>query len=246
MMGQRTILTFCLRDVTIIPKLRPITLGKTSGQSAAMIVGTSSRRGNWIATLDADLQNDPADLVQLWMRSPATMERLVVNNEEGHISKRVTSACANWSRNDWHQASPFVRPACRVALCKKALRLPVFQGCTIWSTSLRDGCNLIQIPVAHRSRVNGRSTITFGNCLLNVLVDLIGVVWLMTACALSSHPQAKATHYYLHLSIKAIGCSDARNALGGLSCVKLGLLARGGLSGSSTIHRTLSGAVVGL
>ncbi len=36
------------------------------GQSASIVAGLRAAEGNWIATLDADLQNDPADLVKLW------------------------------------------------------------------------------------------------------------------------------------------------------------------------------------
>ena len=165
------------------PELRPITLGKTSGQSAAMIVGILAARGNWIATLDADLQNDPADLVQLWNAIPGYDGALGWRRtRKDTFSKRVTSACANWVRNVVLGQS--IRDTgCSVRLFsrKKALRLPVFQGMHrfIGPMLLRDGCNLIQIPVAHRSRVNGRSNYNFWNRSLNVLVDLIGVVWLM-------------------------------------------------------------------
>ena len=36
------------------------------GQSAATAAGFRAARGDWVATLDADLQNDPADLAALW------------------------------------------------------------------------------------------------------------------------------------------------------------------------------------
>src|SRR5262249_36585353 len=48
------------------PELRWLGLSATVGQSAATVAGIRAARGDWIATLDADLQNDPADLVRLW------------------------------------------------------------------------------------------------------------------------------------------------------------------------------------
>ena len=51
-----------------IPELRSLRLATSAGQSAALVAGFRAARGDWIATLDADLQNDPRDLVTLWDR----------------------------------------------------------------------------------------------------------------------------------------------------------------------------------
>ena len=52
------------------PELRAIVLADGVGQSSATMAGFRAARGGWIATLDADLQNDPADLVRLWEALP--------------------------------------------------------------------------------------------------------------------------------------------------------------------------------
>ena len=49
------------------PELRGIGLADNVGQSVATLAGIRMARGEWIANLDADLQNDPADLVRLWV-----------------------------------------------------------------------------------------------------------------------------------------------------------------------------------
>ena len=51
-------------------ELRWIALANQVGQSAATMAGIHAARGDWIATLDGDLQNDPADLVSLWEALP--------------------------------------------------------------------------------------------------------------------------------------------------------------------------------
>src|ERR1700681_4066785 len=51
------------------PNLRVLTFEKNSGQTAALDAGWRAARGNYVVSLDADLQNDPADI-------PAMMKRL--------------------------------------------------------------------------------------------------------------------------------------------------------------------------
>ena len=46
-------------------KIRPLALARNSGQSAALSVGFQAATGEVIITMDADLQNDPADLRQM-------------------------------------------------------------------------------------------------------------------------------------------------------------------------------------
>ena len=58
-------------DLAVIyPELTWLNLAATVGQTSAMVAGIRAARGEWIATLDADLQNDPADLIQLWQALP--------------------------------------------------------------------------------------------------------------------------------------------------------------------------------
>src|SRR5690606_12696142 len=42
-----------------VPELRPIRMARNVGQSAAVVAGFRAARGAFVATLDADLQNDP-------------------------------------------------------------------------------------------------------------------------------------------------------------------------------------------
>ena len=62
-----------------------------------------------------------------------------------------------------------------------ALRLPAFHGMHRFLGPLlvREGCRLVQVPVGHRPRPHGRSHYHLWNRSLQVLVDLIGVAWLL-------------------------------------------------------------------
>lgn len=71
------------------------------------------------------------------------------------------------------------------ALCEfsrdVALRLPLFQGVHRFfgPLFLREGCRIVQVPVNHRPRAHGRSHYNLRNRSLHVIVDLVGVAWLL-------------------------------------------------------------------
>ena len=82
------------------PELRAIRLAAGVGQSSAMVAGLRAARGDWIATLDADLQNDPADLVRLWEALPGHDAALGWRVDRRDVwSRRVISRWANRVRN---------------------------------------------------------------------------------------------------------------------------------------------------
>src|SRR5260370_26532179 len=53
------------------PALRMIRHDRSYGQSAAIRSGVKAARAEWIATLDGDGQNDPADIPRLWAMAQA-------------------------------------------------------------------------------------------------------------------------------------------------------------------------------
>lgn len=64
--GSSDLTQVVLRDLaTAYPELKHLVLQESVGQSAATMAGIHTAAGVWIATLDADLQNDPADLTPL-------------------------------------------------------------------------------------------------------------------------------------------------------------------------------------
>jgi dolichol-phosphate mannosyltransferase len=167
----------------IYPELRFVTLASGVGQTAATIAGIRVASGSWIATLDADLQNDPMDLVWLWNALPGYDAVLGWRVSRHDVrSKRVISRWANCVRNKVLGQS--IRDTgCSLRLFSRdhALRLPAFQGAHRFfgSLLLREGCRINQVPVGHRRRVHGRSHYSLWNRSLRVCIDLLGVAWLM-------------------------------------------------------------------
>jgi dolichol-phosphate mannosyltransferase len=167
----------------IYAELRWLALATQVGQSAAIVAGIHAARGGWIATLDADLQNDPADLARLWAALPGNDAALGWRvKRQDFWTKRMIGHWANRLRNMILGQS--VRDTgCSVRIFPRsvALLMPTFYGMHRFfgSLLLREGCRLVQLPVHHRPRSHGRSHYTLWNRSLQVLIDLVGVAWLM-------------------------------------------------------------------
>ncbi len=103
-----------LRELVIIyPELRAIALAPGGGQSAAIVAGIRAATGDWVATLDADLQNDPADLARLWNVLPGHNVALGWRQKRQDAwSKRVIGYLANlgatfyWANRSLIRAAP--------------------------------------------------------------------------------------------------------------------------------------------
>jgi glycosyltransferase involved in cell wall biosynthesis len=165
------------------PALRSIRLAANVGQSAATAAGLRVSRGKWVATLDADLQNDPADLAALWDALPGHAAALGWRVKREDVwSKRVISRWANRIRNAVLGQS--IRDTgCSVRIFPReiALRLPMFRGGHRFfgPLLLREGCSIVQVAVNHRPRPHGVSHYNLWNRSVRVVVDLFGVAWLM-------------------------------------------------------------------
>jgi glycosyltransferase involved in cell wall biosynthesis len=173
-----------LRDLGAVnPELRGLILSPGVGQSSATAAGIHAARGDWIATLDADLQNDPADLVRLWNALPGHDAALGWRvTREDSWSKRVISGWANRIRNVvFGQSIRDTGCSVRIFPRTMAVRLPLFHGMHRFfgPLLLREGCKLIQVPVNHRARLRGWSHYNLWNRSLGVIIDLFGVTWLM-------------------------------------------------------------------
>lgn len=165
------------------PELQPVRLAANVGQSAATAAGFRVARGEWVATLDADLQNDPADLVALWKALPGHDAALGWRVKREDVwSKRVISRWANRIRNAvLGQSIRDTGCSVRIFPRETALRLPTFRGCHRFYGPLliREGCAITQLPVNHRPRPHGVSHYNIWNRSVRVVVDLFGVAWLM-------------------------------------------------------------------
>ena len=168
---------------TVYSELRGLVLSSGAGQSPAIVAGIRAARGDWVATLDADLQNDPADLTRLWTALPGHDVALGWRvNRQDVWWKRVMSRWANRVRN-LVLGQSIRDTGCSLRIFRRgpALRLPMFDGVHrfLGPLLLREGCPLIEVPVHDRPRIHGRSHYNLWSRSLRVVVDLLGVAWLL-------------------------------------------------------------------
>ncbi|HZX90969.1 MAG TPA: glycosyltransferase family 2 protein [Rudaea sp.] len=169
------------------PELRVLRHLSQSGQSTALRSGIKSARGQWIATLDGDGQNDPADIPKLLaMRSesPDAIKLFagwrVDRKDTG--SKRWASKFANALRSRLlGDATPDT--GCGIKLFERSafLDLPYFDHMHRYLPALfqRAGWQVKSVPVNHRPRGSGVSNYNNLNRALVGVSDLRGVAWLI-------------------------------------------------------------------
>jgi len=151
------------------------------GESAAEATGFSHACGDWIVTMDADQQNDPADIPTLLKASQNVDAVCGVRSErEDDWVKRISSKVANGFRN-WVTQDIITDAGCTFrALRRDALReMPVFNGMhRFLPTFLRlQGFTATEIPVNHRPRTRGKSKYGIGNRMFRGLVDCFAILW---------------------------------------------------------------------
>ena len=157
------------------------------GQSAAIVTGVKAAAGLWIATLDGDGQNDPADIPALLAQaqadngvSPVLFAGHRTTRRDTRI-KRISSRVANRVRATLlGDATPDT--GCGLKLFQRAvfLELPHFDHMHRFLPALfmRAGGRVRSVPVNHRPRLRGQSNYGTLDRLAVGIVDLAGVAWL--------------------------------------------------------------------
>ena len=165
-------------------QLKIVRHAKSCGQSTAVRTGVKAARFDWVATLDGDGQNDPADIPKL-MAAVADGVDLVGGNRRASRRdtwvKRMSSVIANTVRSKMlRDDTPDT--GCGLKLFKRDafLDLPYFDHMHRFLPALikRCGGKIVSVPVAHRNREHGKSNYGTIDRLLVGIVDLFGVAWL--------------------------------------------------------------------
>ncbi len=160
-----------------------IELRRNFGQTAAIEAGIDHARGDVIVTIDADLQNDPADI-------PMMMEKIQdgydvvsgwrIDRQDRYLTRKLPSHIANW----------IISKVTGVALhdygCTlKAYRREVLVGFRLYGEMHRFipayaslvGARMIEVPVRHHARLYGRTKYGLERTF-KVILDLLTVKFL--------------------------------------------------------------------
>jgi dolichol-phosphate mannosyltransferase len=157
------------------------------GQSAAVVTGVRAASAPWIATLDGDGQNDPADIPALFARAqaagaggPILIAGHRVNRRDTRV-KQVSSRLANRIRA-WLLGDATPDTGCGLKLFQRDafLALPQFDHMHRFLPALfiRAGGRVESVPVNHRPRTRGASNYGTFDRLWVGIFDLAGMAWL--------------------------------------------------------------------
>ena len=164
------------------PRVRVVTIARNAGQSAAMDAGFKSARGDVVVTLDADLQNDPADIPRL-LEALSGWDAVVGvrQKRQDNVVRRVSSKVANYVRNRLSDETITDTGCSLKAFRRTALsRLVLYNGMHRFLPTLlkMEGFRVKEVPVVHRPRRHGESKYGIGNRLLPSFMDLLAVRWM--------------------------------------------------------------------
>lgn len=171
-------------------QVRTIKHKKNHGQSVSLITGIKSARYDWIATMDGDCQNDPADLVKFinaldkYQRKHNQLAAVIGIRQKRKDSwiRRFSSRIANNIRKSLLN-DDCVDSSCGLKLFPRDifLTLPHFNHIHRFLPAFFKKLKLkvIQLPVNHRHRTHGKSKYGINNRLWVGLLDLFGAMWLL-------------------------------------------------------------------
>jgi len=162
------------------PRIKIVKFRANFGQTPALAAGFEEARGNVVITLDADLQNDPADVPKLLAeleRGYDVVSGWRRDRKEPYLSRRLPSLIANrciaWLTGLSIHDSGCTLKAYRTRVVKK---LPLYADAHRFLPAIASirGARVGEIPVHHRPRARGYSKYGIGRTS-RVLFDLLKV-----------------------------------------------------------------------
>jgi dolichol-phosphate mannosyltransferase len=166
------------------PELHIVAFAANAGQTAAFAAGFGAARGRVVVTLDADLQNDPADIpalvAELDRSGAAAVAGYRVDRQDTGW-KRLQSRIANGVRNRLNRETIRDTGCSLKAFRAEALRaLPLFNGMHRFLPTLvrMHGGRVTEVPVRHRPRRFGTTKYGMWNRVFRAFADALAVRWM--------------------------------------------------------------------
>ena len=166
-------------------RLRAQQLTARGGQSVALWAGIRAARGRVIVTLDADLQNDPADIPKLiaaLKQADCVCGTRVESRRQGDNRLRIASSrIANGVRNKLSGETISDAGCCYRAFRRECVaEVKFFKGGHRFLPTLikMEGFSVVEVPIRHNPRVAGKTHYGIGNRLFKSFADLLAVRWM--------------------------------------------------------------------
>jgi glycosyltransferase involved in cell wall biosynthesis len=170
------------------PSLVVVKFRRNFGQTAAMQAGFDHASGNVIATIDADLQNDPRDIPRMLEYINQGYDMVAgwrADRKDTFINRRLPSILANWLIS-WSTKVKLHDYGCTLKVMRhevaKELRLYGEMHRFIPVVASWMGVSLVEVKVNHRARMFGTSKYGIGRTI-RVLLDLITVRFIQSYLA---------------------------------------------------------------
>jgi glycosyltransferase involved in cell wall biosynthesis len=166
------------------PALHIVELRKNYGQSLALMAGIDQAKGQFVVTMDGDLQNDPSDVPMMVKMAEEGNWDLVAgvraNRKDGMLLRKVPSKIANWIIR--RSSGVYLRDyGCTL----KVFRREIAQGLGLYGELHRfipvlahlEGGRLTEVDVKHHPRRHGSSKYGI-NRTFKVMSDLLLMIFL--------------------------------------------------------------------
>ncbi len=164
-------------------RTRLLVFNKNYGQSTAMSAGIDAAKGEYIVTMDGDLQNDPADIPKMMEKLEETGMDVVAgvraNRKDGFVLRKFPSKIANW----------IIRNTTDVRLSDYGCSLRIYRQDIAKNLGLYgelhrfipvlaklQGAKMTEVDVNHHARIHGESKYGI-NRTFKVMADLLLMIF---------------------------------------------------------------------
>lgn len=168
------------------PRVRGLKFAFNCGETAASDAGLRAARGKYVMTMDADLQNDPADiptfLEALGKGADCVCGTRVATRGQGDSFIRVASSrIANWVRNKLSDENITDAGCTYRAFRRECIgKIKLYRGLHRFIPTLlkMEGCSVVEVAVTNNPRLHGESKYGVWNRLFKSFHDLLAIRWM--------------------------------------------------------------------
>ena len=167
-----------------MPQIRVVSFRRNFGQTAAMVAGLDYAQGDIVVTLDADRQNDPADIPALVTKIEEGYDMVCGwrhDRQDTYISRKLPSMLANKLISNITDVNLHDYGCTLKAMTKELAKRVTLYGEMhrfIPAVASGVGAKIAEVKVNHRARTAGESKYGISRTF-RVILDLITVKFLL-------------------------------------------------------------------